>query len=75
MIYVRHTNNFQTTSALYALHVIKTETLKKGSWNTNGKNEMRWLLAERQVEVTDKPYRRETERKERKDVKKLQRQQ
>ena len=36
---------------------------------------MRWLLAERQVEVTDKPYRRETERKERKDVKKLQRQQ
>ena len=24
---------------------------------------MRWLLADRQVEVTGKPYRRETERK------------
>lgn len=30
---------------------------------------MRWLLAERQVEVTGKPYRRETERKKRKGCK------
>ena len=30
---------------------------------------MRWLLAERQVEVIGKPYRRQTERKKRKGCK------